>query len=164
MEEAEVIQNGNQCIPAVLRLRHLFDACHGKWRLGAETQVSEVRFQGEDWDYCHERWLRGLYHTAEKVQGKAWACQRSKSSLSWGSSNSVRSQKVKCCLCECHRWDKLWIWSVTPEAGAMAPQLPPSYDTGYCLELPGRLDNLAQLRDPQPRPIPWGKCMTCFIL
>ena len=34
--------------------------CRGRWGLGAEAQVSEVRSQGEDWGWLREHSLKGL--------------------------------------------------------------------------------------------------------
>ena len=49
----------DQCRPALPGLRFLF-AHQGGWVLGAEAQASEVRPQGEDWDWLHEDSLRRL--------------------------------------------------------------------------------------------------------
>ena len=46
--------------------------CWGRWGLGAEAQASEVRFQGEDWDWLPEDSLKGdsVPQLARRESGK----------------------------------------------------------------------------------------------
>ena len=50
----------DQCQPALTSLIPSLLTHQGKWGLGAEARVLEVRPQGEDWGWLREHSLRGL--------------------------------------------------------------------------------------------------------